>query len=96
MVNLYYNDGPVPADILAQTSNQVLAYEIFTQERTMLHSWRVHNEKMLEKMAEIAQRGEVVSVCSLENGKEHNLNVTVVWYKRMRMILPNICLRLLY
>jgi len=26
MVNLYYNDGPIAADILAQTNNYVLAY----------------------------------------------------------------------
>ena len=33
MVNLYYNDGPISPDVLAQTSNAVLVYEIFTHDK---------------------------------------------------------------
>jgi hypothetical protein len=43
MVNIYYDDSKIPEDILNQTSNLVLTYEIFRNNRTMMHSWKVQN-----------------------------------------------------
>ena len=50
----------------------------------MKHSWMIHNERIVGKIAEIAQRGEIVAVNSLEHDINHKNNVTIVWYKRMK------------
>ena len=47
MVNLFYNDGILPKDILEQTSSLILTYQIFTYERKQMSSWKKHNENML-------------------------------------------------
>lgn len=65
MVNLFYNDAPIPQDILNQTKDLVLAYEIYQQERTMMHSWRKHNDKMMPRINELTKRGEIVGINSL-------------------------------
>lgn len=43
MVNLYYNDGLIPKDILDQANGSVLTYQVFHNQRNMTHSWKVHN-----------------------------------------------------
>lgn len=48
MVNLYYNDGLIPKDILDQANGYVLTYHVFHNKRNITHSWKVHNEKMLK------------------------------------------------
>ena len=65
MVNLYYNDGLISKDILDQANGYVLTYQVFRNKRTMLHSWKVHNENMLKELGEIANRGIIVAVNNL-------------------------------
>lgn len=84
MVNVFYNDGKMSPDVLTQTAHLALNYEIFTLQRNVPAAWHKDNEKMPERLSEIAARGEIVSVCSLENGKEHHENLTIVWYKRSK------------
>ncbi len=65
MVNLYYNDHQISPDILNQTKDFVLTHQVFRNNRTMLHSWKVHNEKMLGGINEIANRGTILAINSL-------------------------------
>ena len=51
MVNLYYNEGHIANDILGQTEHLVLAYEIFSMPKNVKHSWFVHNERIVQKIA---------------------------------------------
>lgn len=56
LVNVFYNEGFIAPDILAQASNEVLAYEILTLERTMMNSWFIHNGTVAKKVEEITSR----------------------------------------
>lgn len=69
---MFYNEGNIAPDILAQTSNEVLAYEILSLERTMMNSWFIHNGAVSKKIEEILTRADIVALSSLENGKNHN------------------------
>jgi hypothetical protein len=65
LVTVYYNDGQIAPDIRAQTSNLVLCYEIFTMEKNVQFSWHVHSGKIVGKIGEISERGQIISICSL-------------------------------
>ena len=54
LVTIYYNDGVIAPDILAQTKNLVLCYEIFTMEKNMPHSWHIHNGRIVDKIGEVS------------------------------------------
>lgn len=65
MVNLFYDEAPISPDVLNQTKDLVLGYEIYTQERTMEHSWHKHNENMVTKLNELVKRGGILAINSL-------------------------------